>query len=83
LASARTGWKPLPARCGRRACMRASARPMKRALTILRGLLGAGGARGLEVTIFNPRLDAGGSLAQHLSGLITNAVPGEWNTASR
>jgi arginase len=50
---------------------------------ILRGLLGAGGARGLEVTIFNPRLDAGGSLAQHLSGLITNAVPGAWNTVSR
>jgi arginase len=49
---------------------------------ILRGLLGAGGARGLEVTIFNPRLDSDGSLAQHLSGLITNVVPGEWNTVS-
>ena len=46
------------------------------AAEILRGLLGAGGARGLEVTIFNPRLDADGSLAQRLSGLITTAVPG-------
>jgi arginase len=53
------------------------------AAEILRGLLCAGGARGLEVTIFNPRLDADGSLAQHLSGLITNAVPGAWNTVSR
>jgi arginase len=49
---------------------------------ILRGLLGAGGARGVEVTIFNPRLDSDGSLAQHLSGLITTVVPGEWNTVS-
>ena len=43
---------------------------------ILRGLLGTGSARGLEVTIFNPLLDADGSLAQRLSGLITKAVPG-------
>ena len=43
---------------------------------ILRGLLGAGAARGLEVTIFNPRLDADGSLAQRLAGLITDAVQG-------
>jgi arginase len=50
---------------------------------ILRGLLRAGGARGLEVTIFNPRLDSDGSLARQLSGLIANVVPGEWNTVSR
>jgi arginase len=50
---------------------------------ILRGLLRAGGARGLEVTIFNPRLDSDGSLARHLCGLITSAVPGQWNTVSR
>jgi arginase len=50
---------------------------------ILRGLLRAGGARGLEVTIFNPRLDSDGSLAQRLCGLISNVVPGEWNKASR
>ncbi len=50
---------------------------------ILRGLLGDEGARGLEVTIYNPRLDADGSLAQRLSGLITSAVPGTWGTASR
>jgi arginase len=42
---------------------------------ILRGLLGDEGARGLEVTIYNPRLDPGGSLAQRLCGLITNVVP--------
>jgi arginase len=53
------------------------------AAEILRGLLREGGARGLEVTIFNPRLDADGSLAQHLSGLISNVVPGQWNTVSR
>jgi arginase len=50
---------------------------------ILRGLLHASGARGLEVTIFNPRLDPGGGLARRLSGLITNAVPGEWNRVNR
>jgi arginase len=42
---------------------------------ILRGLLRASGARGLEVTIFNPRLDPGGGLARRLSGLITNVIP--------
>jgi arginase len=45
------------------------------AAEILRGLLHASGARGLEVTIFNPRLDPSGSLAQRLSDLITNVVP--------
>jgi arginase len=45
------------------------------AAEILRGLLHASGARGLEVTIFNPRLDPGGSLAQRLSDLITNVMP--------
>lgn len=42
---------------------------------ILRGLLRASGARGLEVTIFNPRLDPGGGLARRLSDLITNVIP--------
>ena len=42
---------------------------------ILRGLLRASGARGLEVTIFNPRLDPGGGLARRLSGLITTVIP--------
>lgn len=43
---------------------------------ILGGLLHASGARGLEVTIFNPRLDASGCLAQRLSELIASAVHG-------
>ncbi len=47
------------------------------ATDILRGLLGASGVRGLDVTIFNPHLDTGGSLAQRLSDLITNVVPAE------
>ena len=42
---------------------------------ILRGLLHASGARGLEVTIFNPRLDPDASLARRLSDLITSVVP--------
>jgi arginase len=42
---------------------------------ILRGLLHASGARGLEVTIFNPRMDPGGSLARRLSDLITTVIP--------
>lgn len=41
---------------------------------ILRGLLAAGTACGLEVTIFNPRLDADGNLAERLAGFITDAV---------
>jgi arginase len=45
------------------------------AAEILRGLLHASGARGLEVTIFNPRLDPGGGLARRLSDLITNVMP--------
>ncbi len=44
------------------------------ATEILRGLLSAEGARGLEVTIFNPGLDADGTLAQCLAGLITRAL---------
>jgi arginase len=43
---------------------------------ILRGLLHADGARGLEVTIFNPRLDPGGNHARQLRDLITTVVPG-------
>jgi arginase len=42
---------------------------------ILRGLLHASGARGLEVTIFNPRLDPGGSYARRLSDLIATVIP--------
>jgi arginase len=45
------------------------------AAEILRGLLHASGARGLEVTIFNPRLDSDRSHARHLSDLITNVIP--------
>jgi arginase len=45
------------------------------AAEILRGLLHASGARGLEVTIFNPRLDSDRSHARHLSDLITNVMP--------
>ena len=45
------------------------------AAEILRGLLRAGGARSLEVTIFKPRLDADGSLAQRLGDLITSTLP--------
>jgi arginase len=41
---------------------------------LLTGLLGHHMARGLEVTIFNPRLDPGGSLARQLSDLITGTV---------
>lgn len=52
------------------------------ATEILRGLLHASGARGLEVTIFNPRLDSDGSHARHLSDLITNVVSGERKTVS-
>jgi len=44
------------------------------AAQILGGLLASDRARGLEVTIFNPRLDPGGSIAQRLSDLITNTV---------
>jgi arginase len=45
------------------------------AAEILRGLLHASGARGLEVTIFNPRLDPGGSHARRLSDLIATVIP--------
>jgi arginase len=41
---------------------------------ILHGLLGASGATGLEVTIFNPRLDSDGSLARRLCDLIAGAL---------
>jgi arginase len=44
------------------------------AAQILGGLLTSDRARGLEVTIFNPRLDPDGSIAQRLSDLITNSV---------
>ena len=45
------------------------------AADILRVLLAAKGARGTDVTIFNPRLDRDGGLAQRLSGLIASVVP--------
>ncbi len=42
---------------------------------ILRSLLHASGALGLEVTIINPRLDPDGSHARHLCDLIANVLP--------
>jgi arginase len=45
------------------------------AAQILGRLLASDRARGLEVTIFNPRLDPGGGIAQRLSDLITNSIP--------
>ena len=45
------------------------------AVEILGGLLQSDKARGLDVTIFNPRLDSGGSIAQHLSDLIDDCLP--------
>jgi arginase len=44
------------------------------AAEILGGLLAAAGARGLDVTIFNPRLDPDGTIALRLSDLIASAV---------
>ena len=44
------------------------------AAQILGGLLASDSARGLEVTIFNPRLDPDGGIAQRLSDLITNSI---------
>jgi arginase len=41
---------------------------------ILAGLLADGRAHGLDVTIFNPRLDPGGGIARRLSGLIADSV---------
>ena len=46
----------------------------QKAAEILGGLLASERARGLEVTIFNPRLDPDASIAQRLSDLIANAV---------
>ena len=45
------------------------------AAAILGGLLASERARGLEVTIFNPRLDSDGSIAGHLCDLIADSVP--------
>jgi arginase len=42
---------------------------------ILGGLLGSHNACGLEVTIFNPRLDPGGTIARRLSDLIEAVLP--------
>ncbi|HEY3036736.1 MAG TPA: arginase family protein [Streptosporangiaceae bacterium] len=44
------------------------------AAELLTGLLGHEMARGLEVTIFNPRLDPDGSLARQLSDLIAGTI---------
>jgi arginase len=41
---------------------------------ILGGLLATDRAHGLEVTIFNPRLDPDGGIAQRLSDPITNTI---------
>jgi arginase len=46
----------------------------REAAEILGGLLSSDKARGLEVTIFNPRLAPSGSIAMHLSDLIADAV---------
>ena len=41
---------------------------------LLSGLLRSSGARGLDVTIFNPRLDSSGNLAGRLADLIAGAL---------
>jgi arginase len=45
------------------------------AAQLLQGLLGSPGARGLDVTIFNPSLDPDGSIARQLAELIARCVP--------
>jgi arginase len=45
------------------------------AAQLLQGLLGSPGARGLDVTIFNPSLDPDGSIARQLADLIARCVP--------
>jgi arginase len=45
------------------------------AAQLLQGLLGRPGARGLDVTIFNPNLDPDGSIARQLCDLIARCVP--------
>lgn len=42
---------------------------------ILGGLFRTSTVRGFEVTIFNPRLDPDGDLAQRLADLIASALP--------
>jgi arginase len=51
----------------------------REAADILGGLLSSDKARGLEITIFNPRLARGGGLASQLSDLIADAVRGSWS----
>ena len=46
----------------------------REAAEILGGLLSSDKARGLEITIFNPRLAPSGSIAMNLSDLIADAV---------
>ena len=41
---------------------------------VVRAALGSGGARGLDLTIFNPRLDPDGSLAERLVAFLVDAV---------
>jgi arginase len=45
------------------------------AAQLLQGLLSRPGARGLDVTIFNPNLDPDGSIARQLCDLIGRCVP--------
>jgi arginase len=45
------------------------------AAQLLQGLLSRPGARGLDVTIFNPNLDPDGSIARQLCELIASCVP--------
>jgi arginase len=42
---------------------------------LVRGLLARPGARGLEVTIFNPSLDPDGSIAGNLCEFIASCLP--------
>jgi arginase len=44
------------------------------AAELIGGVLASDKARGLEVTIFNPRLDSDGSLARRLSDLVADSV---------
>jgi arginase len=44
--------------------------------TILRAAMAGGQAVGLELTIFNPRLDLDGSLVRHLVGAVVAGLHG-------
>lgn len=44
--------------------------------TVLRMAITSGGAAGLEVTIFNPALDADGSITRAVVACLVNALTG-------